>query len=88
MATASTLDRWEIATYLGVVTGQAMIESSRGPDAGLLGRARAEAVDRMVGAAVARGAHGVIGVAHEASPVAGGYLVTFTGTAVTLSNRR
>ena len=86
VTTTHALDHWEVATYLGVVSGQALVETPS-PGARALGRARRDAVDEMVGEAVARGAHGVIGVAHEIAPFDGGYLVSMTGTAVTLTNR-
>ncbi len=86
VATTDALDRWEIGTYLGIVTGQAIADSSR-PDARLLARARREALDRMLDDALARGGHGVVGVTQEFTPLESGYLVSIAGTAVTLGHR-
>lgn len=87
VTTVDQLDRWEVATYLGIATGAANTAADN-PDAARLAWGRRRAVEQMVADAVARGAHGVIGVsfAHTTSPT--GEVVTAAGTAVTLSHRR
>ena len=87
VTTTPSLDEWIVATYLGVVSGRALIETSD-PDANALARGERDAVDRMVAAAVGRGAHGVIGTSLDVARTGSGYLISATGTAVTLAARR
>ena len=89
VTTTERLGSWEAATYLGIVTGEALVEIV--DDATVLsealGRARAVAVNGMVDAGVARGAHAVLGVALSYTSLQWRLLVTATGTAVTLTER-
>ncbi len=89
VSTTGEISNWEHDTYLGVVTGQAAVRWTA--DATMLGRALAEgretAMQGMVDAGVARGAHAVVGVDVSYTEVEATVLVTATGTAVTLRER-
>ena len=85
IATVDQLDRWDVATYLGIATGRSTTGSDH-PDAIQLARARREAIKSMVADAVRRGAHGVVGVKLTTSAEAAGVTITAVGTAVTLAN--
>ncbi len=84
VTTVDRLDRWEVATYVGIVTGEAPV-SRDGPNRSA--RAGHDAVRAMVAAAIERGAHGVIGVSLHIALEDGSRVVVATGTAVTLRNR-
>jgi uncharacterized protein YbjQ (UPF0145 family) len=84
VATAGKLDRWQIATYLGIAAGQAVVGAEPAPDA--LARARSLAIERLVEDALGRGAHGVVGVGVTFTDSAAGTIVQAMGTAVTLAN--
>lgn len=86
VTTVDRVDGWEVATYVGIVAGQAAAPPRSGRRRSM--GARREAVRRMVADAVARGAHGVLGVSFDTVSDADGSVVTATGTAVTLNNRR
>ena len=87
IASTATLDRWAIATYLGIVSSE-VVADAPGPGSDLLALARNEALRRLAAIAVARGAHAVVGVVQDLVVIERGYLVTITGTAVTLNHRR
>jgi uncharacterized protein YbjQ (UPF0145 family) len=86
VATVDRLDGWQVATYVGVVTGRASLARPHG-DLRLEALVRREAIDRMVEEATARGAHGVLGVTIGHADQPDGLVVTVAGTAVTLSHR-
>ena len=101
VTTTTAVPNWEIDTNLGMVTGESacaidddrfgmLLESASG--AAALRRELAEdrriAEAAMVGDAVARGAHAVIGVKLDYTPVGDCLIVTATGTAVTLRTPR
>ena len=86
VTTADRLDHWAVATYLGIVSGEADATADLGYE-DPMGRARQEAVRAMIGNALSRGAHGVIGVALSVTADESGTVVTAAGTAVTLSHR-
>ena len=86
VTTADRLDHWEVATYLGIVSGESDAAADRGHE-DPMGRARQEAVRAMIGSALSRGAHGVVGVALSVTADESGTVVTAAGTAVTLSHR-
>ncbi len=101
VTTTTAVPNWEIDTNLGMVTGESAcaIDSERlglllgsAPGAASLRRELAEdrrvAEAAMVGDAVARGAHAVIGVKLDYTPVGDCLIVTATGTAVTLRTPR
>ena len=89
VSTTADLSNWEPDTYLGVVTGEAGIDQAG--DVRMLGdalaRARNLSLESLVEAAVARGAHAVIGTGLAYTPLRNRLLVTSTGTAVTLRER-
>ena len=85
--TADRLDHWEIATYLGIASGQAHTVGDRSNE-DAMAQARRQAIRAMVADAVARGAHGVVGVVLSVSTDEPGAVVTASGTAVTLQHRR
>ena len=101
VTTTTAVPNWEIDTNLGMVTGESacaideerlglLLESA--PGGASLRRELAEdrqaAEAAMVGDAVARGAHAVIGVKLDYTPVGDCLIVTATGTAVTLRTPR
>ena len=86
VTTLPRLDSWEVATYVGIVTGQAVAADAGASSAAASARERA--VRSMVEQAVARGAHGVIGVSIEHAAVGADIIITATGTGVTLFHRR
>ncbi len=89
VTTTVDFPEWQVDTYLGMIAGEAAVDDP--DDAALLGRAldegRAVATQGMVDAAVARGAHAVVGAAVDYTPIGGRVVVTATGTAVTLRDR-
>lgn len=100
VTTTTSVPNWDIDTNLGMVTG----ESACALDAKRLGRLidsggvetlrrelagdREVAESAMVDEAVARGAHAVIGVKLDYTPLQDCLIVTATGTAVTLRTAR
>ena len=97
VTTTTTVPNWEIDTNLGIVTGESacaveakglgtLVESVDGNDAmrKILERDRGLAQEAMVHAAVARGAHAVIGVNLDYTFLGECLILTVTGTAVTL----
>jgi uncharacterized protein YbjQ (UPF0145 family) len=87
VTTVERLDLWEVATYLGIVEGRADIGTTDAEAAGLAW-GRRQATKQMTADAIARGAHGVIGVHFEYLEGPTGLAVTAFGTAVTLGHRR
>lgn len=89
VTTTADFPDWQVDTFLGLVTGEAAVADA--DDAGLLGRAldegRTVATQGMIDAAVARGAHAVVGAGVAYTPLGGRVVVTATGTAVTLRDR-
>lgn len=90
LATTEELTEWEIETYLGVVSAEVGIES-RGADLHRLGdtlaTGREIANQGLINAAIDRGAHAVVGVRMQYTPVGERLLITLSGTAVTLRDR-
>lgn len=81
---------WEVETYLGVISGESAVHAHLS-DEELLGASldegRAVAQRGLIDAAVARGAHAIVGVGIDYTQVGGRLLVTMSGTAVTLRNQ-
>lgn len=91
VTTTQQLDLWDIDRYLGVVTAEVAASVERVGDRDLgpvLIKAREMGVRGLVTEAIERGAHAVIGVALSYTPVGPRLLVTITGTAVTLREKR
>lgn len=97
VTTTTSVPNWDIDSNLGMVTGEsacaidgsrlgALLETAAGADtlARELADDRRMAEDAMVREAVARGAHAVIGVNLDYTPLGECLIVTATGTAVTL----
>jgi uncharacterized protein YbjQ (UPF0145 family) len=101
VTTTTAVPNWDIDTNLGMVTGEsacsldagrmgALLESPGGAESlrRELALDRGTAQEAMVREAVARGAHAVIGVNLDYTPVGDCLIVTATGTAVTLRTAR
>jgi uncharacterized protein YbjQ (UPF0145 family) len=91
VTTTEQLDLWDIDRYLGIVTAEvaATVEGVADKDLGvILGKAREIGVRGLVEEAIERGAHGVIGVTLDYTPVGSRLIITMTGTAVTLREKR
>ena len=97
VTTTTAVPNWDIDSSLGMVTGEsacaldaarlgAMLETDSGSESlqRELARDRRMAQEAMVSEAVARGAHAVIGVNLDYTPLGEYLIVTATGTAVTL----
>ena len=97
VTTTTAVPNWDIDTNLGMVTGESacavdagrmgtLLESPGGAESlrRELALDRGTAQEAMVREAVARGAHAVIGVNLDYTPVGDCLIVTATGTAVTL----
>ncbi len=97
VTTTTSVPNWDIDTNLGMVTGESacaldagrvgtLLESPSGAESlrRELAIDRGAAQEAMVREAVARGAHAVIGVNLDYTPVGDCLIVTATGTAVTL----
>jgi uncharacterized protein YbjQ (UPF0145 family) len=89
VSTTDALSNWDVDTYLGVVSGDAGVRDTADTSllGGALARARRLALDTLVEAALARGAHGVVGVDLRYTSAGRRVIVTATGTAVTLRRR-
>ena len=89
VTTTTDFPEWNVDTFLGVVAGESAVASNS--DLAVLGEALADgrevALRGLVDAAVARGAHAVVGASVDYTPVGERVLVTATGTAVTLRDR-
>jgi len=101
VTTTTSVPNWEIDTNLGMVTGESacalsadrlgsLLESQSGAESlrRELAADRQIAQEAMVREAVARGAHAVIGVNLDYTPLGDCLIVTATGTAVTLRTAR
>lgn len=91
VTTTEQLDLWDIDRYLGVVTAEVAASVERIDDRDLgsvLTKAREMGIGGLVTEAIERGAHAVIGVSMSYTPVGSRLLVTTTGTAVTLREKR
>jgi uncharacterized protein YbjQ (UPF0145 family) len=78
VATSAALDGWDAETYLGLVSGEAVVAND-------LASGRAAAIARMVEEGLARGAHALVGVSVSYHSVADRQVAVATGTAVTLT---
>ncbi len=89
VTTTTEFPEWQVDTYLGMVAGEAAVVAV--PEPSLLGRAldegRAVAMRGLTDAAIARGAHAVVGAALAYTTIDDRVVVTATGTAVTLRDR-
>lgn len=101
VTTTTSVPNWEIDTNLGMVTGESacaldasklgvLLETRSGVESlrRELADDRAVGETAMVEEAVARGAHAVIGVKLDYTPLRDCLIVTATGTAVTLRSPR
>ncbi len=91
VSTTGELSSWDVDTYLGVVTAEVAVEAVGGDFRQLgatLARGREVGLQGLVDEAVERGAHAVVGVGMQYTPIGGRLLVTLTGTAVTLRDKR
>lgn len=101
VTTTTAVPNWEIDTNLGIVTGESACALEEDGLGALLGSPtgaeslrhelaadRRIAQEAMVREAVARGAHAVIGVNLDYTPLGDCLIVTATGTAVTLRTGR
>lgn len=91
VTTTEHLDLWEVDRYLGVVTAEvaAVVEGTDNTQLGsVLARAREIGLEGLIGESVERGAHAVIGVDIGYTTVGPRLIVTMTGTAVTLREKR
>lgn len=90
VTTTGDVPQWDIDTYLGVIAGESAVESHL-TDSSLLGAALADgrevSLQGLIEAAVARGAHAVVGVNLGYTQVGGRLIITTSGTAVTLRER-
>lgn len=90
VTTTQELASWDVHTYLGVVTAEVAIDA---PGADLrqvgatLARGREVGIEGLVDEAVERGAHAVIGVTMQYTPIGTRMLMTMSGTAVTLQEK-
>ncbi len=89
VTTTTDFPEWQVDTYLGVVAGEAAVVVVEEPS--LLGRAldegRAVAMRGLTDAAVARGAHAVVGANLSYTTIDDRVVVSAIGTAVTLRDR-
>jgi uncharacterized protein YbjQ (UPF0145 family) len=90
VTTTPELTSWDVHTYLGVVTAEVAVEA---PGADLrqvgatLAKGREVGIEGLVQEAIERGAHAVIGVSMQYTPVGSRMLITMSGTAVTLQEK-
>ncbi len=90
VTTTQELANWDVHTYLGVVTAEVAVDA---PGADLrqvgatLAKGRQVGIEGLVDEAVERGAHAVIGVTMQYTPVGTRMLITMSGTAVTLQEK-
>lgn len=90
VTTTQALANWDVHTYLGVVTAEVAIEAPGGDlrqVGATLARGREVGIEGLVEEAVERGAHAVIGVSMQYTPIGTRMLITMTGTAVTLQEK-
>jgi uncharacterized protein YbjQ (UPF0145 family) len=90
VATTQELTGWDVHTYLGVVTAEVAVDTPGGDlrEVGAtLARGREVGVEGLVDEAVERGAHAVVGVTMQYTPIGTRMLITMSGTAVTLQDK-
>lgn len=90
VTTTEQLTGWDVHTYLGVVTAEVAVEAPGGDlrqVGATLAKGRQVGIEGIVDEAVERGAHAVIGLTMQYTPVGTRMLITMTGTAVTLQEK-
>jgi len=90
VTTTQELTSWDVHTYLGVVTAEVAVEAPGGDlrqGGATLARGRQVGIEGLVDEAVERGAHAVIGVTMQYTPIGTRMLITMSGTAVTLQEK-
>ncbi len=90
VSTTQELTSWDVHTYLGVVTAEVAVEAPGGDlrqVGATLAKGRQVGIEGLVDEAVERGAHAVVGVTMQYTPVGTRMLITLSGTAVTLQER-
>ncbi len=90
VTTTQELANWDVHTYLGVVTAEVAVEAPGGDlrqVGATLAKGRQVGIEGLVDEAVERGAHAVIGVTMQYTPVGTRMLITMSGTAVTLQEK-
>lgn len=90
VTTTEQLAGWDVHTYLGVVTAEVAVEAPGGDlrqVGATLAKGRQVGIEGIVDEAVERGAHAVIGLTMQYTPVGTRMLITMTGTAVTLQEK-
>lgn len=90
VATTPELANWDVHTYLGVVTAEVAVEAPGGDlrqVGATLAKGRQVGVEGLVEEAVERGAHAVVGVTMQYTPIGSRMLITMSGTAVTLQEK-
>ena len=91
VATTHELSSWDVDTYLGAVTAEVAVEVDTDDYRQMgstLARGREVGVEGLVEEAIERGAHAVIGVSMQYTPLGERLLLTISGTAVTLREKR
>lgn len=90
VTTTQELANWDVHTYLGVVTAEVAVEAPGGDlrqVGATLAKGRQVGIEGLVDEAIERGAHAVIGVTMQYTPVGTRMLITMSGTAVTLREK-
>jgi len=90
VATTQELTSWDVHTYLGVVTAEVAVDAPGGDlrqVGATLARGREVGIEGLVDEAVERGAHAVVGVTMQYTPIGTRMLITMSGTAVTLQEK-
>ena len=90
VSTTQELANWDVHTYLGVVTAEVAVEAPGGDlrqVGATLAKGRQVGIEGLVDEAVERGAHAVVGVTMQYTPVGTRMLITLSGTAVTLQEK-
>lgn len=90
VTTTQELAGWDVHTYLGVVTAEVAVEAPGGDlrqVGATLAKGRQVGIEGLVDEAVERGAHAIIGVTMQYTPVGTRMLITLSGTAVTLQEK-
>ena len=90
VTTTQELANWDVHTYLGVVTAEVAVEAPGGDlrqVGATLAKGRQVGIEGLVDEAIERGAHAVIGVTMQYTPIGVKMLITMSGTAVTLQEK-
>lgn len=90
VTTTQELANWDVHTYLGVVTAEVAVEAPGGDlrqVGATLAKGRQVGIEGLVDEAIERGAHAVIGVTMQYTPIGTRMLITMSGTAVTLREK-